>query len=341
MQVAGANASANTGNGGNGAFSNDQVGSAGGTGGSGIVIARYQGAAAATGGTIAAGSGTAAGYTVHSYGTAGSNSFNLSSVDMNARLGTVITSGISGSGDLSFSGPGKLTLNAANTYTGATRINAGTLILGSSGSISTSSEVILATDSILNVAGHAAGYTFGNNQTLSGGGTVVGNTTISGTHSPGFSPGIQTFSGDLEYAVGSTVVWELIDNTIADRGTKYDGVNVSGDLTFAGSTTISLDFALLGSMVNWTNEFWDFDRTGTDGWKVFDVAGEISGFENLVLGGSTMDLTNGSLTGVRSGASFFLFEGEDGIYLNYSAVPEPSAALLGGLGMLALLRRRR
>ena len=26
---------------------------------------------------------------------------------------------------------------------------------------------------------------------------------------------------------------------------------------------------------------------------------------------------------------------------NFSVVPEPSAALLGGLGMLALLRRRR
>jgi MYXO-CTERM domain-containing protein len=36
-----------------------------------------------------------------------------------------------------------------------------------------------------------------------------------------------------------------------------------------------------------------------------------------------------------------LFQGTDGVYLNYAAVPEPSAALLGGLGLLALLRRRR
>lgn len=141
--------------------------------------------------------------------------------------------------------------------------------------------------------------------------------------------------------MGSNVVWELIDNTVSGRGTDYDGVEVSGNLTFTGSTTITLDFALLGSLADWTNAFWNSDYTETNGWKIFDVNGVITGFENLTLAGSTIDKDGTSLTDERSGASFSLFEGADGVYLNYAAVPEPSVALLGGIGLLALLCRRR
>lgn len=290
---------------------------------------------------MTAGTGTAAGYTLHTFTSTGASALDLSSLDLSTRLGAVENGVISGSGDLTFTGPGTLTLNAANTYSGVTRVNAGTLALGSSGSIGSSSGLSIANGANFNVSTVSGGFTLGSNKTLSGGGTIAGDVTISGTHSPGFSPGIQTIDGDLAYTVGSNVVWELIDNTVSGRGTDYDGVDVSGNLTFTGSTTITLDFALLGSMVDWTNEFWNNDYTGTNGWKIFDVAGEITGFENLTLAGSTMDKDGTSLTDERSGASFSLFEGADGVYLNYAAVPEPSVALLGGLGLLALLVRRR
>jgi len=248
---------------------------------------------------------------------------------------------ISGTGSVVIEGTGITTLNAANTFTGATRVNAGTLAIGANGSIAASSEVILAAGSVLNVSGHESGYTFGAEQTLSGGGTIVGDAIISGTHSPGFSPGIQAFDSNLTYTVGSNVIWELIDNTIAGRGTNYDGIDVGGDLTFTGATTITLDFALLESSVAWSDSFWNIDYLGTDGWKIFDVAGTISGFENLTLGGSLLDINELALGAARSGASFFLYEGNDGIYLNYAAIPEPTVPLLGGLTTLLLLRRKR
>jgi hypothetical protein len=165
---------------------------------------------------------------------------------------------------------------------------------------------------------------------------------IAGAHTPGFSPGIQTFENDLTYSTGSSIVWELIDDTLAGRGTSYDGINVGENLNFAGTTTLSLAFALAGSGVNWSDSLWNSNITGNTGWKIFDVDGTISGFGNLKLANSNfMDGSSQTLVSARPNASFSLFQGTDGVYLNYSAVPEPSAALLGGLSLLALLRRRR
>lgn len=119
-------------------------------------------------------------------------------------------------------------------------------------------------------------------------------------------------------------------------------MDVSGNLTFTGSTTITLDFALAGSLVNWSDSLWVSDITGSTGWKIFDVEGTISGFGNLQLAtGSFVDGNAQTLASARPDAYFSLFEGADGVYLNYAAVPEPSIALLGGLGLLALLVRRR
>ena len=332
------------GGGGRGAFGGNVPGPAqsGGQGAAGIVIARYKGTSAGTGGSVTAGTGSAAGYTLHTFTTTGASALNFSSLNLSTRLGAVENGVISGAGDLTFTGPGTLTLNATNTYSGITRVNAGTLALGSSGSIGNSSGVSLANGSRFNVSTAPGGFILGGAQTLSGGGTITGDTTISGTHTPGFSPGIQTFENDLTYSAGSSIVWELIDDTLAGRGTSYDGINVGENLNFAGDTILSLEFALSGSGVNWSDGLWNSNITGNTGWKIFDFDGTISGFGNLKLAnGSFMDGSSQTLVSARPNASFSLFQGTDGVYLNYSAVPEPSAALLGGLGVLALLRRRR
>ena len=86
--------------------------------------------------------------------------------------------------------------------------------------------------------------------------------------------------------------------------------------------------------VNFGDSFWDSDIQGKNGWKIFGTTGAVSGLENL-------QIDQGNFSEARSSASFSLFEADDGIYLNYSIIPEPSAMLLGGLGALFLLRRRR
>lgn len=321
------------------------VGSAGtgGSGGSGIVIVRYKGdSAAGTGGAISTGTGSALGYTLHTFTTTGSSALDLSGLNLDTRLGAIENGVISGSGDLEFTGPGKLTLNAANTYSGITRINAGTLALGGSGSIASSAGVSIANNATFNVSTVTGGFVLGNTQTISGGGTINGNISISGTHSPGFSPGLQTFADNLSYTTGSNIEWELANNTLEGRGTSFDAIDVEGDLTFSGTTTLSLDFATLNGSINWNNSLWDSNITGNNGWKIFDVSGDIFGFENLQLSSTNWLDDNGlTFSSARPDASFSLYESTDGIYLNYSAIPEPTAALLGGLGLLTLLRRRR
>ena len=117
---------ANTGGGGGASLG---TGVSGGSGGSGVVIIRYAGAAAGTGGTVSAGTGTATGSTLHEFTSTGSNNLVITD-DFSTRLGVTLTTGIGGSGNLTYSGPGRLALAADSTYVGDTIISAGTLQVG-------------------------------------------------------------------------------------------------------------------------------------------------------------------------------------------------------------------
>lgn len=198
------------GGGGGGSFSSTMF--KGGNGGSGIVIVRYEGAplvpsTGEIGGTVSAGTGSAAGRTLHTFSTVGNSSFDLSNVDMNARLGAVQSGVISGTGNLSFSGPGSLTLAAANTHSGTTIANAGTLNLGNVNAVQ--------------------------NSTLdtSGAGTV--GLTLSGqTYNVG---GLQ---GSGALALGSNTI-SVGSNNVA---TTYTGVlSGTGGLTKVGTGSMALD----------------------------------------------------------------------------------------------------
>jgi fibronectin-binding autotransporter adhesin len=221
------------------------------------------------------------------------------------------------------SSTGTVSLTGTNIYANATEVVGGTLIVN--GNISTSVLTTVQTGA-----------------TLGGSGTV-GNTIISGTHSPGNSPGIITHAGSLTYEMGSNVIWELVANSTSDRGTNFDGINVGTSLSFNAATTLGLNFDFGASAVEWQDTFWASDYTGTSGWLVYSGATSLTGFGNLGLNAPSawLDESGDTLASVRSDASFSLYQSGNNIYLNYSAVPEPRAALLGGLGLLMLLRRRR
>jgi fibronectin-binding autotransporter adhesin len=227
---------------------------------------------------------------------------------------------MSGTGSLTAFGTAGIALTAANTYTGLTEISRGGLQLN--GSIAGS----------LSVASLAS---------LSGTGTVGGNATIAGTHSPGNSPGAQTFNGNLTYDAGAVVNWELIGNTSGAPGTNYDQILLpTGNLAFSGSTTLALSFDSVGSSVDWTNAFWNVNRS----WIVYDLSGgtTIGGLSNLSLGGSLLDSLNQPLSPTGRGYFTTSLVGQD-VVLNFTAVPEPStwAMALAGLACGGYVMRRR
>ncbi|MBP6864876.1 MAG: PEP-CTERM sorting domain-containing protein [Candidatus Didemnitutus sp.] len=230
---------------------------------------------------------------------------------------------LSGAGSLEIVNGGVLKLTTAQQYTGTTTVTNGTLILN--GSTHASSALSVDADGV-----------------LAGSGTINGAATISGTHSPGNSPGIQTFASDLTYNTGATVNWELAANTATqgDPTALFDQVVVNGTLNFAGATSLNLSFNGAGSTVDWSDAFWNSERS----WKIYDNA-SLSNFGNLSLTSSNWaDGVGGLFDTLRPGGSFSLSDVEGDVYLNYTNVPEPStyAAIFGALALgLVWLRRRQ
>jgi hypothetical protein len=135
------------------------------------------------------------------------------------------------------------------------------------------------------------------------------------------------------------IAWELVANTDGDRGlaTGYDAIDVTGGtVTVNSGATLNLVFNAAGSTVDFTAAFWAADRS----WRIIDLGGSATdGGGEFTLGSVTLDANAMSSAGF---GSFSVSKAGGDHHLNWiAAVPEPSAALLGSLGLLGLLRRRR
>jgi len=247
---------ANTGGGGGGGSWNGlNPGNAdGAAGGSGIVIVRYAGEAGGiTGGTVTAGTGTATGYTLHTFTNVGSGTLDFSAVNFSERLGVTVTGVISGSGDFIYVGPGRLTLAGANTYEGRTVVENGTLQAGSTAAFGLCPEIVLSNTAGATLDLNNIDYTI---KSLAGGGADGGNVLLgSATLSIGCNNGgseyagsisgtggiikigtdTQTFSGTNTYTGGTRIdAGVLAVTTIADSGPSALGN--SGTLLLNGGT---------------------------------------------------------------------------------------------------------
>jgi hypothetical protein len=184
------------------------------------------------------------------------------------------------------------------------------------------------------------------NATLMGSGTIGGATTIFGIHAPGNSPGVETFLSDLTYSGGSSLVsWELWDNKNENTqsDTYFDQIIVGGNLDFAAATSLTLDFGGSGvGSVSWADAFWATDQS----WKLFDVAGTTSGFQNFSLTTNPsgwIDSTGLAFSASsRSAGSFSVSQTGQDVFINYTVViPEPGSLALAGLGLAAAWATRR
>jgi len=140
-------------------------------------------------------------------------------------------------GGLTKSNTGKLTLTGANTYTGPTNVNQGTLAFGTGGSMSASSIITVAVGATLDET--VTGWTLASGQTLQGGGSVLGNTTVSSgaTLSPGIA-GIGTLTGNAALTMAGNAVFEINKAGAVltnDQVTGLTAVNYGGTLTVTAS----------------------------------------------------------------------------------------------------------
>jgi autotransporter-associated beta strand protein len=222
---------------------------------------------------------------------------------------------------LTKAGSGTLTLTAANTYAGATRIEGGTLIL--SGSISGTKLIDVQTDAKFDVSAITGGFRLAAQQTLMGNGTIEGSVTVEGTVSPGASPGTLTFTGPVAFADKSTFSLEIAGDNSYDR-LVANGVTLSD--------TVNLVLSAVNGLSPNTS-FLVLDNTS---------AGPVSGF--FTWNGPEGLLSEGER--FTAGAQEFIISyagGTGGNDVILTTVPEPGAAatLLAGVGMLLGLRRNR
>jgi hypothetical protein len=164
--------------------------------------------------------------------------------------------------------------------------------------------------------------------------------------SPGNSPGTATL-GAQTWAAGGSYEWE-INNVSGTAGLDpgWDLINGSAALTItaaSGGSEFTIDVMSL-TLANAAGVLTGFSDASNYNWMIADFL-SISGFDtsDFIIDTTQFALYNtftGSF-GVALGDSPGIGGDNSQIWLTYTAIPEPKTALLGVLGVLLLLRRRR
>ena len=222
----------------------------------------------------------------------------------NIAISSKITGGSSNKLLLNASSSGQLVLSGANTYTGATAVTVGTLVINGDQSAATGAVSVSGT-----LAG--SGGKIGGAVTIkSSGGHLAMGTGAAGTI------GAETFSSSLAFESGSIFDWDIKTSD----GT-YDKVTSLSSL----SVTSGAIFNVVSSTA-FSDPFW----TSTRSWSDIFGAGSLTNFTipNFTYSGSSTAPTTGAFT-ISSNT------------LTWTPVPEPTSALAGLLITAGFLRRRR
>ncbi|WP_216230360.1 autotransporter-associated beta strand repeat-containing protein, partial [Polynucleobacter sp. MWH-Jannik1A5] len=315
---------ANTGGGGGGV---EGYAGTSGAGGSGVIIVRYLGPDAASGGTESSGTGTATGYSLHTFTSTGSLTFN----SISAKLSGVI----SGANRLTVAAtPGTLSLTSANTYSGGTTISSGTLQVGNggtsgnlgSGSVTNNAALVFnrSNDFTISNAISGTGALTKNGAgalTLSYANTYTGATTISAGsltagianaiaqsasvtlsdvsgavfNLGGFDQGIKNLSGGGSTG-GNIILGSNLLTITQTSGTNYGGVisGADGQLTKLGNSQLTLT----GS-----NTYTGATTINAGTLKIGAAGGVIANASAVVVGASgTLDVYYSETVGSISGS---------------------------------------
>ncbi len=149
---------------------------------------------------------------------------------------------------------GRTIFTAANTYSGGTLVNAGTLLVNNTTDSGTGTGVVT-----VNAGG-----------TLGGSGTIAGAVSCTGLISAGQSPGMLTLGGGLDLSGGGTNLWELASLNDTGAGTNFDQlVLTGGNLTLGGNSKLQINFINSATPPSNASPFWMMSHT----WKIISLTG--------------------------------------------------------------------
>jgi autotransporter-associated beta strand protein len=223
----------------------------------------------------------------------------------------VISGGASGK-TLTKAGPGKLVFSGDNTYTVATVVSGGTLLVNNTAGSGTGSGDVTVPSAEFPA-------------TLGGTGTIAGKVTvISGTIAAGQSAGPLTIGGGLDLNGSATDEWELAANSTSPG--DYDQISLTGGtLTLGGNSELMIKFIGTATPPDLGVPFWQQPRQ----WKVIALSGGAGISENFSRISGTNDITAGTFTTTADGT---------GVTLVYTPSAVPPAGVTNmtiGLGPLA------
>ncbi len=225
-----------------------------------------------------------------------------------------IAADIAGTNGFTKSGAGQLAIGGtSNNLSGTISVDEGGLILADSALLS-GADVILAPDTWLNGVG-----------TIHSLQVSAGSTHWAGSGDREFAEplnGTLNVMGDVTYQNESIFVWSLRDNTNVQGinpitgGYSFSSISIGGDLNLDSGTLFFFNFY---DGVDWTNPFWDIAYTGSNGWLLFDVAGDINGTAPLPDPNTWVDSEGKTLAEIRGTDFTFAYNTDETgkIYLNY------------------------
>lgn len=274
------------------------------------------------------------------------------SAEVDARIhGTISTGGV-GWGVEKIGG-GTLEFAAATTYTGNTIVSDGTLIIGANGTLTSTREVVIQggildyrSNTALNRQVTLSGGEFSYNSAAAysgnlyfesgtiGGSGNLGTTALTigeeRTISPGNSAGMLG-TGNQIWESGGTYLWEIASLT-GGAGSGWDLLSIQGNLnllTDLEGFTIRVDS--LGSLAGW-------DADLNQSWTIATVSGAIQGFQPDLF---AIDASGFAADNPLSGGAFHLEQSGNSLNLVFTAVPEPSTAILVGVAAVCFGCRRK
>jgi len=280
---------------------------------------------------------------------AGNTTFEVGALNTDSKFGGFLLDNVNGAAGLTAlnkvgSGTLELTLSSGNTYSAGTTVSQGALLAANStGSATGTGAVTVNASGALGGTGRIAP---GSANGVSISGTLAPGGTVSAVTGGAFTSSTGTLTIDLVNTTG-------VVNMLSGSGFKFELGAANGSLgnIATGSSDLLLlsnastgDFTFNGNLVN-------FLGTGQQGfYKLFDTGSDASTWSGLTFDSQSGVVSSGLFAAnlpVGLTGTFIVGTAGNGadsigdIYVQI--IPEPAAGLgfLSGVGVLALVRRRR